>query len=144
MESEKQEDLFEIKLTEVGRSYILKTARIAGVVLAIGTINSIVTLLGSAVRLSKFSAGPENGQYWRNMGVIDVLIVLGMALNIIAIFKYYFFIVGLNRSIRKIDERQFSLSFRHLYHNILFFLTVVILSALDTILFFLSSPGSFL
>jgi hypothetical protein len=42
MSTENKEDLFEIKLTEVGRNYISKTARIAGGVLVIGILNSVV------------------------------------------------------------------------------------------------------
>ena len=142
MEPESTQDLFEIKLTEVGRNYILKSARIAGAVLMLGTINSLITLLGSAVRLSKLSSDTNSGEYWRNFGVIGCLIVIGMTLNVFAIFKYYSFIKNLKKSLIKIDEKQFSLSFKFLFQNIVFFLLVVVLSFLDTAWFFLgpSSP----
>jgi len=141
MSTENKEDLFEVKLTEVGRNYILKSARILGVSITLSLIMAAVQLFSNIYRVIKYSALDSERAFGQIYRVGNILIIIAMLFNVLAIMKYYSFVASLKNSIIKVDEGKFSLSFRHLYGNIIFFLVGVILHIIATAMFFLGPLG---
>jgi len=142
MSTENKEDLFEIKLTEVGRNYILKTARIAGFSMVLSLIMSAFHLLSSILRITKSSSIETEGAFSLTYQTANILVVISLVFNIIAIIKYYSFVFSLKKSIVKIDEGKFSLSFRLMFGNLIFFLIGLILHIVATILYIFGPLGS--
>ena len=141
MPPEDQNNLFEIRVTETGRNYIFKAARIAGVVVTLAVINSSVAIIMTIRRFIKFYSltGAYKSSYWDVYYIADILQVLVMALNIFAISNYYLFISNLKKNIVKVDEGKFNLSFRFMFKNILFALAVVVINLLATAVYYFAS-----
>lgn len=138
MEPEKQEDLFEIKLTEDGRNYIIKTAKIAGGTLIIAILSSALSIIATIYRIIRFSSGPY-AFYNTRIITTDIFTISIMVLNIFAIIKYWTFIIYLRKGIADVNETQFNQSFKHLYSNIRFLLVVAILNLMTLLIFFVQS-----
>jgi len=142
MSTENKEDLFEIKLTEVGRNYILKSARILGVSITLSLIMAAVQLFSNIYRMVNFSTLDSVRALGQTYQVANILSILAMGINIVAIIKYYSFVAGLKKSITKVDEGKFSLSFRHLFGNLIFLLIGLILHMIVTVIYILGPLGS--
>jgi len=142
MSTENKEDLFEIKLTEVGRNYILKSARILGVSITLSLIMAAVQLFSNIYRMVNFSTLDSVRALGQTYKVANILSILAMGINIVAIIKYYSFVAGLKKSITKVDEGKFSLSFRHLFGNLIFLLIGLILHMIVTVIYILGPLGS--
>jgi len=142
MSTENKEDLFEVKLTEVGRNYILKSARILGVSITLSLIMAAVQLFSNIYRMVNFSTLDSVRALGQTYQVANILSILAMGINIVAIIKYYSFVAGLKKSITKVDEGKFSLSFRHLFGNLIFLLIGLILHMIVTVIYILGPLGS--
>ena len=142
MSTENKEDLFEVKLTEVGRNYILKSARILGVSITLSLIMAAVQLFSNIYRMVNFSTLDSVRALGQTYQVANILSILAMGINIVAIIKYYSFVSGLKKSITKVDEGKFSLSFRHLFGNLIFLLIGLILHMIVTVIYILGPLGS--
>jgi hypothetical protein len=137
---ESSENLFGINLNEAGRKYIVKSAKIVGAASVLTIINTLIALFGSSRRVSRFfEHSPFKSYYTTPYLIADLLVIIGLILNVFTIFKYYSFVTNLNKSIAKEDEIGFSNSFRYMFSNAVFFLAVIIINILATgIYFFLS------
>jgi len=142
MSTENKEDLFELKLTEVGRNYILKSARVLGVSIALSLIMSAFQLFSYAFQVTRISSIETQRPFWQTYQVAGMLNILALIFNLVALFKFYSFVSGLKKSIVRVDEERFSLSFRHLFANIIFFLIALIVHMIAAALYIVGPLGA--
>jgi hypothetical protein len=138
MATENQEDLFEIKLTEVGRNYILKTARLAGGVVVLSILNSTISFLTTGIRVIRYT-NRSYQYYTRNFFIADIVIMSIALLNIFAVLKYWSFISTARKGISNVNAVQFNQSFKFIYSNIVIAMVVIVLNIIILLFYFLQS-----
>lgn len=138
MEPEKQENLFDVRLNDVGRNYILKTARLAGGVLVLGILNSTFSFFSTGYRMLRLTA-MSNQFYTRIYFIADIAIMIIGILNIIAAVKYWTFISQARKGITNVNEGQFNLSFKFIYSNMILGLVIILLNILVLLFYFVQS-----
>lgn len=123
MQEESSNDLFGIRLNEVGIYYIRKAASLGLIIfslLAIGSLLTFIRVFKSIYLVFVQFTGPGD---WKTFGikVISCMWCLIITLNLFGIFYFAKFLRSLGKSVNNTSEQSFNLSFRYIYVNAIIF-----------------------
>jgi hypothetical protein len=129
MDQDSQQNLFEIKLDETGKSHIRKSFKLIGLVaisLVIGATAMVVIQVKRIIRDSEINYPG----FWDNIVIkaLPWLAIFMTAVNVIAVYFYVRFFNKLSLSIRSNSQVLFNESFKYLYQNLIFWLSVMAIS----------------
>lgn len=130
MEQTEGKDLFDIKLTTSGKTYIRKFAGVVRVAIFIGIIISLIYLTWAVIRTSRITSIVFEGDKLLRFQY-KILPVYTAVHSILFFFQiYYYWKVSryLSKGIGYNDEVTFNRSFMALYRNAVFGIITLILS----------------
>jgi hypothetical protein len=133
-ENKTEPELFEIKLDEKAKYYIMRVAGLATAILITMLITAIIYLvldINRIIRDNKLFWDLEDTIKFRSMPWISIVVTI---LNIIGVTCYVVFLRRLRWSIKNGNQAYFSESFKYLLRNSIIFLVVMALSTLMSLI----------
>ena len=127
-------ELFEIKLDEKAKYYIMKVASLAVAIMILVLMTATIYIVLDINRIIK-----DNKLYWELEDTIRIRSVPWISLvltvlNVAGVAYYVIFLRRLKRSIKNDDQAGFSESFKYLLRNSIIFLIVMAISVLLSLL----------
>jgi hypothetical protein len=136
MEQTEQKDLFDIKLTASGKSYIRKFGAATRILIMVGILVSLIFIAGTIIRAVKVDPAifASNKLLLFQHRIFPLYTAVYSILFFLQIYCYWKVSRDLSKGIDYNDEIKFNESFTALYRNAVFGITTLILSLLMNIL----------
>ena len=132
MDTQTEESVFQIRLTENGKRFINKVSRIIWPVIIFSLVITVLDLISSLQTLFIYFPRYRRYGYSQNFVIYPVFrIVIELAVEINSIY-FLKFVLKMKRSAELNDENGFNRSFRFLFISSILWLIGIILTAVIT------------
>jgi hypothetical protein len=134
MEENVKPDLFEIKINQTGVDYVRKLFRVSGIIYFLIIAASLLHLFLNVRSIVRNSNIQVTGWDAIRMKLIQYIWMVTIFGNLIAVLYYLKGIRLLNYGIQNDNEILFNRSFKYILRNAVFFIMIVILNLITTII----------
>ncbi len=130
MNEETQDDLFNIRLTEVSKKYIRRLYPIGLISFILNNILVVVVISISVYNISKHDSiltGSFKEVYFY---IYPFYIIVYSVLGVFGNYFYFTFLRKIKQGVLNVDENSYNSSFKYVYINALLFMTSTILASI--------------
>jgi hypothetical protein len=121
MDTESHKDLFEIRVNETGKRYLLKFYSFATIIFILNLVVAsafIVIQFDRIIKSGNFKYGDSLSPLTKWYFIVaPFFIIVHTIIGVLGLYYYVFFSKKIKESLRDNDEQQFNLSFQYLYIN---------------------------